>query len=814
MALDAVRSTLRKLEQTSKARNLGAIGLTPTLVRYQRRAHDELIEAEHCVEDDMDQLYSLLGGITIAQKAGASHLTPVKQRIGSRVKTLIGSDSDCSAAAGTSGTEGGGAYGGSRDEFDALPGAKKRRDRSDTSSSSSAPTTEHAHAVVVGSSSSSDAGRFFASSSGAGGSPPLGHASRLAAVPPIGAPTAGIVRRVSPPPGNAAAKKKPKSAPYVPASQATLGNFFGSVTTKLKTGNTVTHEVIKAIPKALPKGTEIGVFTCSVPGCERTFSSAGPKQTHENAHVRRLAKEAEAAAAAAERARTPAKKKAKSTNSRDSAASGDKNANADDDDSDADDEEDGDSSDVDDDDDDALPPAAKLCRDGSHKRSRGAAHRKRYSIIFKLTLLDQLAALESDSLPCSFPVKTVAARYGIAPSVVSRCRGQEQEIRKLLTTKQHENNIYKGAIRLSNSKEGRRMQLNGGRSALFPLAEQGTFDEFKRYRENGCRVSGQMLRILMKSNVKLKYGNAAAGHFKSSKKWLNAFSKRYSMSLRRKKNAKNMSAEERLPKIKRWHARFRRRLIRRMTTHRTTTTTSISTNLRGGSTTTLVSSQASHRETPDGPVWPLDCGLCAAKNVTSDKTLTLPGILEVARRLQAAREPGDGANFLDEGSGNFNGRAIIEYLEINGYHCVTALGHTGDLIDYFCIILPRRILGVMWHIGDSALTGHWVGASFNHTSGGWYFKDSQDASGGGGRVQRKSLSDIKTAMSTGDHFIILDCRSPTTPPGDDMGGATAMAAAANAHGDIAGKAPAPAVVVANASLVNYSDDDDDNADST
>ena len=50
-------------------------------------------------------------------------------------------------------------------------------------------------------------------------------------------------------------------------------------------------------------------------------------------------------------------------------------------------------SDVDDDDDDALPPAAKLCRDGSQKRSRGAAHRKRYSLIFKLTLLDQLAAL-------------------------------------------------------------------------------------------------------------------------------------------------------------------------------------------------------------------------------------------------------------------------------------------------------------------------------------------------------------------------------------------------------------------------------------
>ena len=41
-----------------------------------------------------------------------------------------------------------------------------------------------------------------------------------------------------------------------------------------------------------------------------------------------------------------------------------------------------------------------------------------------------------------------------------------------------------------------------------------------------------------------------------------------------------------------------------------------------------------------------------------------------------------------------------------------------------------------------------------------------------------------------------------------------MAAAANAHGDIAGEAPAPAVVVVIASLVNYSDDDDANADST
>ena len=68
-------------------------------------------------------------------------------------------------------------------------------------------------------------------------------------------------------------------------------------------------------------------------------------------------------------------------------------------------------------------------------------------------------------------------------------------------------------------------------------------------------------------------------------------------------------------KIKRWHARLRRRLKRRVGADPTLIAAVVGRNLRGGKVSSLVSAQGSHREMPDGELWPLDCGLCAAKNV-------------------------------------------------------------------------------------------------------------------------------------------------------------------------------------------------------
>ena len=69
-----------------------------------------------------------------------------------------------------------------------------------------------------------------------------------------------------------------------------------------------------------------------------------------------------------------------------------------------------------------------------------------------------------------------------------------------------------------------------------------------------------------------------------------------------------------------------------------TADSSVGKNLRGGKVSALLSGQASHSETPGGQRWSLDCALCAVKNVCSDATFTLPGLLSVARPLQAEKD--------------------------------------------------------------------------------------------------------------------------------------------------------------------------------
>ena len=96
----------------------------------------------------------------------------------------------------------------------------------------------------------------------------------------------------------------------------------------------------------------------------------------------------------------------------------------------------------------------------------------------------------------------------------------------------------------------------------FAAAETELHAEYRAKRKRGERVSGQWLRISMKRLVREHYGDDAADGFKASKLWLRHFARRFGISLRRKSNAKAEPVEVRLPKIKRWHARLRRRLKR------------------------------------------------------------------------------------------------------------------------------------------------------------------------------------------------------------------------------------------------------------
>jgi len=99
------------------------------------------------------------------------------------------------------------------------------------------------------------------------------------------------------------------------------------------------------------------------------------------------------------------------------------------------------------------------------------------------------------------------------------------------------------------------LELHG----LYRLRRRGDGAE----KKGGQRVTGLWLRIQMKRLVRKHCGDHAADCFKASRHWLQNFARRFGISWRRKSNTKAEPVEVRLPKIRRWHARLRRRLKRR-----------------------------------------------------------------------------------------------------------------------------------------------------------------------------------------------------------------------------------------------------------
>ena len=84
--------------------------------------------------------------------------------------------------------------------------------------------------------------------------------------------------------------------------------------------------------------------------------------------------------------------------------------------------------------------------------------------------------------------------------------------------------------------------------------------KIKAEREKGRRVSGRFIRVAMRKEIRASLGNDEADKFRASPGWFNAFLRRNNLSLRVKSISKSASLEQRLPKVKRWHARLRRRL--------------------------------------------------------------------------------------------------------------------------------------------------------------------------------------------------------------------------------------------------------------
>ena len=307
-------------------------------------------------------------------------------------------------------------------------------------------------------------------------------------------------------------------------------------------------------------------------GCGKSFANAGAKATHERAckgpgafgaslagtsRATAAGPTADAAAAAAEAGAAGAT----------TAESAEAEAAEDD----SDDDSDGGG---------VAPPAKapKLRKDGGVKQSglrQGEKKGLSYTLYYKLEVvrtLRKFQSLEKLGLVHLPPVgnwrgagNETAERCNVHSSLVSKWGKAESELHESLL---HENRVGRkqknrtGTMATFQSRGARRTTLHRGRAPPFAAVEMELHKRYREKRKRGERVWGQWLRVSMKRLVRELGGDAAAASFKATKWWLRSFARRFGMSLRRKSNSRAESVLVRLPKIKRWHARLRRRLGR------------------------------------------------------------------------------------------------------------------------------------------------------------------------------------------------------------------------------------------------------------
>ena len=621
---DAALATLVDgLELFKRATNAG-LRMTPGRRRLEMRIHRAFVEDDDVDDDDGHDVDN-----------GMLQMPPdVRRQSQSAAAAAVASDAGCADAAG-------GTAGGVGDAGDTPWGW----DLDDASASVAAASDDDNAVQRASAGAVARIPACFASFGSSATTTAVPQSAGLIAQQP--APPFAKVRRaedVSSAASSAAGKKPRPTVPTAIGQQLTMANFATTSTTTIKHKNIPIRTVTAphALPTRLPADEKPAPqpnpsFPCRR-GCGRFFSMKGPRGDHEKRCVGPMT------ASNQKRSIDDSNRESDAGDGTNAHENGNAAGSTDADRGDATGSAGGAEQ-------SSAKPHAKLTKGGIPKMTRGSSHRQRYSLIFRFTLARQARALEAEG--CPHAITTVSQRYNIAPSVVQRAKDAEAQIRDALMTTHHEHGMYKGSIMLANSKAGRRMALGGGRSALFPLAEQETFLEFKSMRKRGLRISPRMLRSLMVKHVSKLYGEPARQTFKASKRWLAAYSFRFTLPYRRKSNKKATSASERVPKLKRWHARFRRRLMRgiKREEHQPGAT-----NHRGGKVDVIVSAQGSHRETPSGAVWGSDCGLCAIKNVTVDATLTLSNLLAVVRPLSKRRKSAVALIFLRKAMGILMGK--------------------------------------------------------------------------------------------------------------------------------------------------------------
>lgn len=216
----------------------------------------------------------------------------------------------------------------------------------------------------------------------------------------------------------------------------------------------------------------------------------------------------------------------------------------------------------------AATQQRKLTKDGRPKESGGklGTHRRSHTLYYKYQVAMDYALFEDMKQQgiINDPLSRTLQMYeGEAKSNVFKWFKQLQELKDALL---HEHSVsqsnrkHVGKVVPFNSRGARKMSLHHGRKVLYAAAELELLHLFRRERRRGLRINDRWLCVKMKSLVRTHFGEEASSRFKASHGWLLAFADRQNLSLRRVNNIKHAPVEERLPRIKRWHARLRRRL--------------------------------------------------------------------------------------------------------------------------------------------------------------------------------------------------------------------------------------------------------------
>ena len=374
----------------------------------------------------------------------------------------------------------------------------------------------------------------------------------------------------------AAASSATASKPSTTVKQVSIGSMFGAGFVrkfeKLPSGERVLASSEPMSVEKLAEMPAVNAGFCSK-GCGRfDFVNAGARATHEKS-CRGVALGGEAAAAAANASAAAAGHEAAASAAA-SAASCDATEPEPSKPLSSDDEDEG------------APPRApgklpKLRKgDGKPKQSgrqQGESRGISHTLYFRLEAVKTLRHFERQKKLGRCPEGAVVATsefyHGLSQANISRWGKQEEALRTELAHQHRADrpqSKHQGKLPTSfQSKGARRMSLHPGRTSPFAACELELHGKYRLKRrgdgetqKGGQRVTGHWLRIQMKRLVRQHYGDHAADCFKASKRWLRNFARRFGISLRRKSNSKAEAIEVRLPKIRRWHARLRRRVRR------------------------------------------------------------------------------------------------------------------------------------------------------------------------------------------------------------------------------------------------------------